>query len=335
MRSLPAFTGLLSLSAAGACARDGWTRSLCPTTCSGSGYATQDWDVYTSVDRLLWCNQTMLVAFNIHNPIDSPNTQTRLAVCTVDADETGPGIGSREDRGHRRNSPPHITRKDSTPQVPETSSLQNSSATVQVKLLKSKSASRLDSSAIVRAANGVRQYVESLPQQAETIMFAYDNGAVAGLYSGAKMKAGAWSDITPLLLQELTSSNPATAAAQVCSDGRNADYSLGMICVASRQEYASESLALVQQAVASWQQSTCLELTDSTKSVSTKTIGQVAQTPLSVIYGSETAQVSQGSAVCSAIQVVSGDSCSSLVSAPLGVAAVSLVSVLPATMLMR
>lgn len=59
-----------------------YNQDICPLPCSEVAYFSKDCDVYASVSRLAWCNQTMLVNFNIYNDINNPDSHNCLATCS-------------------------------------------------------------------------------------------------------------------------------------------------------------------------------------------------------------------------------------------------------------
>src|SRR5690349_10148102 len=53
----------------------------CPVSCdSGS---PSEWSIYSSLDRLASCNQSVLFDFSIYTPIESETAATKLRVCTT------------------------------------------------------------------------------------------------------------------------------------------------------------------------------------------------------------------------------------------------------------
>lgn len=62
------------------------SRDRCPVGCSESGYNPGNWTVYHSVDRLTWCNQTMLLGFSLSNSLADPATHKSIRSCTADGE---------------------------------------------------------------------------------------------------------------------------------------------------------------------------------------------------------------------------------------------------------
>ena len=47
----------------------------CPARCSG---APDSWYIYSSVDRLAVCHQSLLLDFSIYTPLNDPGTQVKI-----------------------------------------------------------------------------------------------------------------------------------------------------------------------------------------------------------------------------------------------------------------
>jgi chitinase len=296
-------------------------RDVCPATCSDVGSASSNWNVYPSVSRLSWCNQTMLVSFNIYNDIDNPGTHVRLATCASDADASL--ISSRVAAQAMTDASKPVVREVSAKSkhkstVPATStvqsasstsiSLQNSTAVVEVQILSSGTSGGPLASDLVLAASALQAQVGSGSNSQETILFAYSNGAVVGVYSGLKMESTSTHDLLQQLAQTVHGSTADIAIMQVCGHGRNADYVMGVIAVADSTGH--KGLGMAQDALAAWDNATCVTLDNSSKSSINMTVHQLAQTP--VIKPRSTPRELALRDTCLTATVVSGDSCSSL-----------------------
>lgn len=297
-----------------------WNRNICPTACSDVGYSPEHWDVYTSVERLSWCNQTMLTVLNIHGNVADLSKTTRLSACAISSslDPVPAFKASNESHAARK---VHLAKRRSSARMAETSPMSlpmnNATAKVEVQTLTSKASGREHAPNVMRAAQAAAQYVHQGGSSKETIVFAYHNGSTVGLYSGGKLKNSAVLDLLDQLIKTVslpaTSTVPAKTAIQVCGQGRSGDYSAGIVSIAADVASGRDSLSFAQDAVAAWQSASCVSLGDATTSKHQALVQQVQESPglqPNVTRG----LVAPRTDMCEIRSVVSGDTCSILVS---------------------
>ena len=235
-----------------------YVRNYCPATCSDIGLVSRNWDVYSSVDRLSWCNHTMLVSFNINNDLNNPDTRVHLAACTSGEDTSLISIALVE------SSNSTVPSRHSNSTVPSNSKsisglLQNSTAVVQVQTLTSGTSGGSLISSLSLAASALQAQVvsgESITRA--TISFAYSNGALVAVYSGKNMESTSTKYLIQQLWEALQSSIADTIIIQVCDDSRNAGYTMGVIAIADPT--GQTGLGIAQSALTAWNNSTCITL---------------------------------------------------------------------------
>lgn len=54
----------------------------CPAPCV-AGSRPDNWTTYHEVDRLTWCNQTMLIDFAVYNALEDPKTHASIRSCVA------------------------------------------------------------------------------------------------------------------------------------------------------------------------------------------------------------------------------------------------------------
>jgi chitinase len=56
--------------------------NLCPVSCKISRSKPDNWTTYSSVDRLKFCHDTMLLDFAVYTPLGDPQKHTTIRACT-------------------------------------------------------------------------------------------------------------------------------------------------------------------------------------------------------------------------------------------------------------
>lgn len=323
-------------------AQSPYNRNYCPEACTKVGSAAGNWNVYSSVDRLSWCDQTMLVSFNIHTNPDA--TTLRLGACTVgDATSTStsssqssevdaPDIRAsrRRDLAARDTSPDAATASKSTPKL---SWLLNTSDVVNVQKFSYGTNGSALAADVVLAANALQQQLSVDGGVAnQTLLIAYSKGAVVGVYSGARIEDTSTNDLLQQLIETFqgngsSTAAPNTAVHQVCGDDRSALGVLGVVAYAGPRQ---TGLGMVQGALAKWSNATCVSQAflavdddgevngegSSPKSAATNSSLVIHQSPFTpaVLPSTNSARAvpRAAEASCREIQVVAGDGCASL-----------------------
>lgn len=70
----------------------------CPALCSDAGSSPNNWTVYHDIRRLTRCNETMLLDFAVHIPLDNPDKHISIRACAADADANPIKSGIRRDQ---------------------------------------------------------------------------------------------------------------------------------------------------------------------------------------------------------------------------------------------
>jgi chitinase len=299
--------------------------NYCPATCDVLGPESGNWHVYSSVQRLSWCNQTMLVSFSMYNDIDDAQTTVKISACTAGSSASSssslsarnvaflsgdaPSDSASSTRGvvHGQARFRNLTAGSATNSSAPAWML-NTEITVDVQQLSAGNTGASFNSDLVSAASALRQQLsdgKGVAGSNKTLSLAYSNGAIVGVYSGERIL----DDSTHNLLQDLidTVTNGSTAntiVMQVCGDDRNAHGILGVIAHADPDQKLGD-LGAIQDALAAWNNATCVTLDGSSLSTFPMTVHQSASSV-------RTATVKDRDTTCSAIQVVSGDTCASL-----------------------
>ncbi|KAH8645403.1 hypothetical protein BX600DRAFT_391288 [Xylariales sp. PMI_506] len=280
------------------------SRHACPQTCSAVGDDTSNWTVYRRLNRLNACNETMLLNFNIYNPVDDPDTTVKISACVADSDAS-------------------VTKRsgtNSTTLVASTSAVQTNGtntaiATVQISSVGS--GNTASTSNVIDASAQLQSFVANGPTAEKTVRFAYADGAVIGVYSGSHIDSTSTTSLLQKLSDLFTAGKLAdTTVMQVCGDGINANNLMGVVA-----DTTGSGLSYVQDIVASWTNASCIDLgsgTDVTSSNITMEITRQQASPISTTSSLKPRHAAHGRVVlprddtCSYIQVVSGDTCSSL-----------------------
>lgn len=271
--------------------------NLCPSSCID--YDSSGWYVYPSMSRVARCNETMLLDFNIHNDLTNSNMHSTIHACSVGDLDTLTGS------------------------IESVSSARISKSSIQYQLggwTATTDTSKQDTS--TGLLTDLKSYLTGNPQKGE--IFAYSNGVVVGAYFGGSLQI---AENVDLVIEKLTSflesSSYVDTAIQFC--GTDSNHTVG---VAVNVE---GDISTVQDYVQSWNNGNCVSGAErnisvtsdlwSSKSASTTTI---SNSTLSVrsSRGSRIAHSShyshphlhQRRSTCSYVTVVSGDTCTTLVS---------------------
>ncbi|KAF1819301.1 glycoside hydrolase family 18 protein [Dissoconium aciculare CBS 342.82] len=284
----------------------GVNERLCPESCKLLGSDPSKWFVYHDTAFAAKCNQPMLLDFALVNPIDDPKTPVKIAACTADDREATKRSATISSSNCQRE---HITQ-----------SVKSSALRLQT-----------SGSSAAGTASDVLQVLQSLQMTFDlrgmscnaTIDIASSGLTVAGAYIGAGLSA---QHLGPELLTKIAAeiqhkaSLTETMFVQLCNE-TTARYMLGLY-ISTRTD-----LGAVQAALGSWQNSTCISSSgQSSLDFADMRYMVASSSPDSGITGNSTTTPSNGTlpltpshflsprANCRTIQVVSGDTCSSLAS---------------------
>lgn len=160
---------------------------------------------------------------------------------------------------------------------------------------------------MVPAANFLETQIENeVDCNSPTITFAYVQGTIIGLYAGRKIESSASTLLKQLSAQNDDQGISDSLVLQICGPDRDGDHTTGLIVD------TKEDFSFVQHAMQSWNNATCVTGFDA---VSDSTLEIVERPPTEPTGLDERSLIleARANATCSYIQVVSGDSCGSLV----------------------
>ncbi|GIJ99593.1 hypothetical protein Aspvir_001727 [Aspergillus viridinutans] len=282
------------------------TRSRCPDSCSILGLDPTGWPVYHSVDRLGWCNQTMLLNFALFNSLDDPKTHASIAACVADLSD---------DSEVTTNS----TAVGNASCLPEKNANKTTNVTGSLQLSSSASIQSGNASAVIAALNELHA-LSLLCEDGcnETIQFALSGQAVVGVYSGSGFAGqSVLSSVLEQLVDRVQSNGIGSElVVQLCDLHQRASrYSLGVIA------HMGSDFASVQQAVQAWKNNSCVTTTADQTVESWKNVTFLAPVmPRNSTNGTSMATQSPCLSqlntrdTCTTVQVVYGDTCTSLAS---------------------
>ncbi|RMJ17465.1 hypothetical protein CDV36_002850 [Fusarium kuroshium] len=270
----------------------------CPRECSAAGSDPVNWTQLHSLDELSGCDQPMLFALNVENPYSEFAT---LYTCVTTSGST-------------------TTRRDEVSRVEaraaESSVSLASNCGAEKGTLKTTSSTgrtgTLRSGDAAAASDLLANYLDNGASCGTTILFAKSGSSVVGLYVGAEVqKSSASSIIRSARSIFLASFQKGTQAFQVCDANDKRAETVGLFAVDS-----VEDLEDAQAAVKTWSNGKCVSIPQATSqsiNLGVLTVGQVKTRSLQLrsrLFGVE--HMLAPRADCTAIQVVSGDSCASL-----------------------
>ncbi|KYK56202.1 hypothetical protein DCS_08170 [Drechmeria coniospora] len=205
----------------------------CPRTCDGK--APQDWDVFSSFDRVKLCDQPMLFDTAIYNAVDDYDTPIKLRICTKgDPKSHGNALVRKREPGTEK-------------------CMAGGRSTVKLELSRGGSDRGTSHSDTIAALLGhFSDYFEDQANCHDQILFGYANSTVVGLYAGEAFgKATVKSVVTGILNSISTQGHSSTMTAQICGNGRNSHHTLGVAIS------TDGDLAAVLTAVRLWDGANC------------------------------------------------------------------------------
>lgn len=254
----------------------------CPASCEVSGQDSGNWTTYSTADRLSFCNQIVLLDFAVYTSLGDSGKAHTIKACTVSS-----SLKTRQQKRSRMSS---LGRRAGN---------QTTSA-VEVAWWNSKGpTNKLNAIASAETARGWLQATTNT-----SVLFVYREGDVVGVWLGALVRDAVLDEgLIEKFIERVTSDATAgNMLVQVCDKDHGADYSFGMIAATGDSQ-----LEVIQDAVKSWTNSSCVTGTDGTASLGNITI---ASSPPAKVARSPTRLIPR--ADCRTITVASGDSCWSL-----------------------
>lgn len=268
------------------------TRNPCPPGCSAN---TESWYVYSDINRLKECNQTMLLDFALFNHVDDAESVIKISACT--ADLKAPAVNQ-----NRLASKADVC-------VPEDVKLTRVTSPIQLGFSGASSTTHM-----VDVAAALDQLLVlssiSKPDCNEIITYAYSGNVIVGVYAGSSLASqGVLSSVLKKLRNEIQANGHVSEnmLAQICSSRTSARYTLGIF--ATTQGH----LGTVQQSLQSWKNGTCIGSMDDI-TVKWQNATFLAST---LKYSNSSISSSRplgARATCRTMQVGAGDTCASLAS---------------------
>lgn len=269
----------------------------CPVPCS-TGNRPDNWTTYHEVDRLNWCNQTMLIDFALYNPLEEPDTQVTIRSCLANTTLAAAGglAGS---------------------QVSGCEKATQSQADLQLAWWDGSNnfPSGIAKEDVIAATKQLQGHLTDGANCDDTVVFGYSGTAAVGAYVGPKIenRGAAMTAVQAFINNVQSQGISGKTLVQLCGGNRNSDYTFGI--VADR----SSNLPSVQNAVRTWSDANCVKGYKGEKSLASS-IWQTAPLPVPATNVSLPTEVAHARrvrtlntrATCNTIQVTAGDSCGSL-----------------------
>jgi chitinase len=285
-------------------------RSRCPASCDDAGLDPINWTVYHDVNRLSWCNQTMLLDFALYNSLDDPRTHASIRCCSASPEvatssgaATSSAAASRVDKRGNATSGTSCLSKGNQTQVQESLQMAFNGPDASGSV-----------SDFVEASQQMASYlVQQKPSCNQTVTFTYSGSAVVGLFAGSGIQSqGIAASVLQQFIASVESSGYSESVlVQLCSgNNRSSRYSMGIIA------NADADVGFVQDAVATWASGGCVttydradtwqNITLSIPNHPTSTNGTLTNGTFSATHA---ARALAPRTTCSTVQVASGDTC--------------------------
>ncbi|KAF2094641.1 killer toxin alpha/beta [Rhizodiscina lignyota] len=247
-----------------------------------------NWTVYTAFERLNACEQPVLFDFAIHNPVDDPNTVTKLRTCTAGTSNgTAAVLAANQTSG---TCLPYTTKSQVSLDIATTG--------------RQGYASMKDLDA---ALDKVQSYLDDPTNCDATFIVGRSKTTIVAVYSGRGIdnRATTSAIIRRLATEIVNSTTSKTVVLELCGDGRNADRTLG-VAIDNNGD-----IAAIQKAVATWSNATCvsgMQISNQMKDVT------IFESPRHSASNSTSSHQLVRRGDCKTATVISGDSCGSLAS---------------------
>ncbi|KAH7120731.1 class V chitinase Chi100 [Dactylonectria macrodidyma] len=270
-------------------------RKRCPASCTSAGTNSSQWFAYQTPSRLNACNETMLLDFSLLDQLDNAHKSSKITACTA----VWNSVSDSESTAKTATCQPH--------------GVNNTKMTGFLKMVSSGSSAPAHLSDVVDSLQQLERFFESVGTGCnEMIQFSYSGKSAVGVYVGSRLASqGTITSVLNKLSTALQSegSVPESVAIQLCNH-LSARYSLGVYIS------TNADLSETQKAVQTWKNGSCLA--DSTTSAwHDIDFLHPAIRASNNSRSNSTAKASSGnklssSGTCTTVQVVSGDSCTSL-----------------------
>ncbi|KAJ5712456.1 glycoside hydrolase [Penicillium malachiteum] len=254
--------------------------NACPSACAESNDVST-WIPYHSADRLALCNQTMLLDFNIYNPLNDSASHSTIYACTT-------------------NSTSGVASSSTSTSAATTTGI---SSTLELGVWGLTTSTEDD---VLSAIQDVQTYLGGLVNDGKfSTIFGYSGKASVGLYIGGRLDpSNAAAAVADEISNYISSEGVyEQMAIQYC--GSTSNYIVGLAI------NTNGDLPAVQDFVESWSHSECVTGFDSSLYVSSSLTVEVGLYKSSTLATRSTLHRRD---TCTTAQVVSGDTCTTLVS---------------------
>ncbi|KAH7024909.1 uncharacterized protein B0I36DRAFT_387329 [Microdochium trichocladiopsis] len=316
-------------------------RHACPRACDSR--PAEEWDVFSSFQRIKFCDQPQLFQVGLYSTIADETTITRIRACTT-GDATSqvnalfePIFTDPQELAEHHDeilsvlsSLPDIDGGDDDASAPVLGERQadgedsdgaascatGTPAKATFSVARGGAGSASGALAIL---DGFKTYFKQSTNCRRVALFGYANGTVAGAYVG---DAFGKSSTVSSLVDKLGADASEHTSVQLCGQGRNADHVLGVVID------GTGDLSAVQKTVRGWSEAKCVNNAGGSKTSDVDV--EISELPLpnivlpdaasnsttngTVLGGSFAAGHLAARADCRIIRVVFGDDCGSLAS---------------------
>ncbi|KAL3430403.1 hypothetical protein BDV09DRAFT_189290 [Aspergillus tetrazonus] len=261
----------------------------CPAACRDN--KPDNWTVYSAVDRLSHCPETMLFDLAINNPVDAPDAFVKIRACTTGEPQNANTTTNAlyldllgEDMAATRNQ-----KRDAG------ESLQVDTA--------------------VSALEHLQLFMEDHSNGDTSVLLAYSNGTVAGMYLGPAFGRDTATSVLERLRKQVQENGVGESTlAQLCGKNRNAHHVLGVVVD------TTGNVAAMQKLLSTWSKADCAADLDETAmwdkisgSEVDRCLGQSSRSDSEKRAPSEPdINLLQPRAECTVEKAVAGDNCDTL-----------------------
>lgn len=283
--------------------------SPCPAVCSSN--SPQDWTIYTSFDRLSFCDQPILFDLAIHTPVNDTSKTLKFRACTA------------KDSFEVSNAATAVVANDA---VYDHRLIRKTKVTLEY--TQQGDASAHATQDVLSAVAKVQTYLGATTDLSKNIMLGYANGSVVGVYAGQALGKATASSVLDQVASHIKATASESILTQLCGGQRDADHTFGVATS------AVADLAAVQAALVRWSKGECASgsgittmlpgvsvwdipqrhaASNSTNSTSNSTVGhESSDQGLGQRSRSLLGLLSRDTGYCTTKTVHYGDSCTSL-----------------------
>ncbi|KAL4820368.1 hypothetical protein BDW67DRAFT_172610 [Aspergillus spinulosporus] len=208
----------------------------CPAACRDS--KPDNWTVYSAVDRLSHCPEPMLFDIAINNPVDAPDAFVKIRACTA---------------GEPENANTTANALYLTPLREDTAG----EANLSLQFGQRGAVSQVDTA--VSALEHLQIFMEDHSNCDTSVLLAYSNGTVAGMYLGPAFGRDTATSVLEHLRKQVREKGVGESTlVQLCGKSRNAHRVLGVVVD------TTGSVAAVQKLLSTWSKAECAADLDET-----------------------------------------------------------------------